>query len=276
MYQPTPAVTALQRAVGTNVVGLGNASRIFGGLDLGLAPDTNVPFGLDEFAEYDPIAPLTYFTQWGSNNHTSPGLREVYIFMPGVPSATVARRYGISYVLEPLGHAGPSGSVFDTRVGNENLFRIPGAATATLVPTDSSSGWPAVDAPGKAVPLEWTGPSNVRVTTDESSAQVLRLRVASFPGWQATIDGRPLALTPYLSMMLQAHIPPGRHVIELHYWPNRFTEGLVLAGLAVLGFVAAAVVVTWRRRSSPPPSDNLERDESFEPYSDSVEATSRS
>jgi uncharacterized membrane protein YfhO len=53
-------------------------------------------------------------------------------------------------------------------------------------------------------------------------------------------------MTPYLSMMLQAHIPPGEHVIELHYWPKRFTEGLVIAACAVLGFVVAAIVV--RRR----------------------------
>jgi uncharacterized membrane protein YfhO len=49
-------------------------------------------------------------------------------------------------------------------------------------------------------------------------------------------------MTPYLSMMLQAHIPPGKHVIELHYWPKKFTEGLVIAACAILGFVVAAVV----------------------------------
>ena len=70
--------------------------------------------------------------------------------------------------------------------------------------------------------------------------------MASLPGWHATIDGRPLTLSPYLSMMFQAHIPPGRHVIELSYWPRRFTEGIVLAALAVIGLVIAAIVA-WRR-----------------------------
>ena len=72
--------------------------------------------------------------------------------------------------------------------------------------------------------------------------------MASFPGWHATIDGRPLALTPYLTMMMQAHIPPGKHTIEFSYWPKRFTEGLVLAGCTVLGFVVVGIVI--RRRQS--------------------------
>ena len=42
-YQTTPGVTALQRAVGTSLVGLGEAS---GGLTLGLAPDANIPYGV--------------------------------------------------------------------------------------------------------------------------------------------------------------------------------------------------------------------------------------
>lgn len=246
MYKPTSGVTALQHAVGSALVGLGHSKGGFGGVGLGLAPNTNVPFGIDEFAEYDPIAPSTFFTKWTAINGTSNGLQSVYDFAPTINSATVARRYGISYVLEPRGAAGPSGGVFEARVGNEDLYRIPGAAIATLVPESSSSAWPSTDAAGKAVPVDWPGPSAVRVVTNASSPQVLRLRVASIPGWQATIDGRPLALTPYLSMMLQAKIPPGKHTIELHYWPNRFTEGLVIAAIAVVGFATAAVVV--RRR----------------------------
>jgi uncharacterized membrane protein YfhO len=48
-------------------------------------------------------------------------------------------------------------------------------------------------------------------------------------------------------MALQARIPPGKHIIELHYWPKRFTEGLAIAAVTVLAFVAAALV-SWRRK----------------------------
>lgn len=250
-YQSTPGIAALQRTVGSSLVGLGDNAKGYGGEGIGFAPNANIPYGIHQFAEYDPIAPLSWFTSWRTTNDTSPGLPFVYYFTPGIKSATVARRYGISYVLEPAGAPGPSGSVFDRRVGNEDLYRIPGAATATLVPANVSGAWPSIDARGTAVPVEWPSPSKVRMVTTSSSPQVLRLRVASLPGWHATIDGRPLTLSPYLSMMFQAHIPPGRHVIELTYWPKRFTEGIVLAALAVIG-LAIAGLVAWRRSVAAP------------------------
>jgi len=249
-YQPTPAVVALQRAAGTSLVGLGEGNEtLTGGLGLGLGPNTNIPFGIHEFAEYDPIAPSTYFSAWKSLNGTSPGLGLVFYFTPAIDTAAIARRYGISYVLERRGAAGPTGSVFDTRVGNEDLYRIPGAATATLVPAATSSRWPSIDARGTAVHVEWPGPSAARIETKSSTAQVLRLRVASFPGWQATIDGRPLALSTYAVVGLQARIPAGKHIIELHYWPKDFTEGIALAAVTVATFGVVAIV-TWRRKTT--------------------------
>jgi hypothetical protein len=247
-FQSTPGTVAVQRAVGSSLVGLGNIPTGYVGANgIGFAPNSNIAYGVHEFAEYDPIAPLAWFTSWTTTNGGYPGDALYYHFAPPIESARVARRYGISYVLEPLGAPGPSGGVFDKRVGDEDLYRIPGAATATLVSANPSGGWPAIDAPGTAVPVTRPSPSKVRLTTTSSSSQVLRLRVASLPGWHATIDGRPLTLSPYLSMMYQAHIPPGHHVIELTYWPTRFTEGIVLAAVAVVGLAVAAFAA--RRRS---------------------------
>ena len=246
-YKPTAAVIALQRYVGSSLVGLGVNQKDFGGLGLGFAPDTNIAFGIHEFAEYDPIAPLSYFKVWGGFNGTASGVPGVYDFIPGIPSATVARRYGVSYVLARAGVAGPSGSTFVAHLGSEDLYHIPGVATATLVPASASGAWPPIDARGTPVHVEWPSPSQIRIVTDSRSPQVLRLRVASFPGWKATIDGKTLPLATYLSMMLQAQIPPGSHVIELRYWPTRFSEGLVIAACTVLALLVASLVV-WRRR----------------------------
>ena len=99
------------------------------------------------------------------------------------------------------------------------------------------------------------------MVTTSSSATVLRLRLASFPGWQATIDGKPLALSPYLSMMLQAHIPPGKHHIQLHYWPKEFTDGIALAALAVAAFAGVALF-SWRRRLSSLSAGRIESENS--------------
>jgi hypothetical protein len=250
MYPTTPAIATVQRVVGSNVVGLDNPG-FFGGLGLGFSPNTNLPYDVDEFAEYDPIAPASFFSDWTAINQTLPGVPSVYEFDPGIATATVARRYGISYVLTPHGHPGPTGGVFITRAGNEDLYRIPGVAIATLVPETSSTDWPSTDAPGAAVAVKWPSPTEVRIVTDSSSPTVLRLRVTSIPGWHATIDGQPLPLATYLSMMFQVHVPAGKHVIVLRYWPKRFTDGLVIAACAVIGLVVAGLI-TWRRRTRAP------------------------
>jgi hypothetical protein len=184
-------------------------------------------------------------------NGTTAGSVLFYTFSPVIKSATVARRYGIAYVLAPSGVSGPTGGVFDRRVGGENLYRIPGAAEATLLPIRSPRGWPPTDAPGKGVTVEWPNPSTARIVTTSSTWTALRVRIALVPGWHATIDGQPLSLWPYLNMMFEAYIPPGHHVIELTYWPKQFSEGIVLAGLAAAGLAVAGVVV-WRRSVTSP------------------------
>ena len=55
-------------------------------------------------------------------------------------------------------------------------------------------------------------------------------------------------LQRYLGMMLQARIPPGRHVIVLRYRPPAFTVGLVLATAGVVGLLVLLVVGPARRR----------------------------
>jgi uncharacterized membrane protein YfhO len=91
-------------------------------------------------------------------------------------------------------------------------------------------------------------PGQWKVVTDASTPQVLRLRLTDVPGWKATIDGRPLALQSYAGVLLQARVPPGRHVIELTYWPDTFTLGLILAACSGAGLIIALVVSGRRRR----------------------------
>ena len=74
-----------------------------------------------------------------------------------------------------------------------------------------------------------------------ASSQVLRLRLTDVPGWHASLDGQPLALRPFNQVMVQADIPPGTHTVELHYWPETFSVGIVLALVSVVCLVAAPI-----------------------------------
>ncbi len=252
LLAPTPAVASLQKAVGSSLVGLGTesciASTYLGAPGQGILPQANVLFGVHELAMYDPLAPSAYYSVWHSLTGSDGGSSYYYQFCPAVTDIAAARRFGVGYVLEPPNTDGPSGSVFVKAVGDNQLYRIPGAAPATLVPTRPGHSLPSDDATGTPVGVQQASPGKWRVVTDSTSTQVLRLRLTDVPGWHATIDGQPLALQRFSGLMLQARLPPGRHVIVVHYWPIAFTVGLLLAACSVAGLAFAVLHELLRRR----------------------------
>jgi hypothetical protein len=253
---PTPAVTALQQAVGTSLVGLGTgscvASTFLGYPEPGILPEANIAYQVDELAIYDPLVPSAYFSSWKQLTGTAGGSAYYYLFCPSVTTVAAARRFGVGYVLEFHGHPGPVGSVLVGAVGDEELYRIPGAASATLVPAPSGTPLPPDGSPGTPVTVHQPDPATWHLVTDASSPQVLRLRLTDVPGWHATIDGRPLSLETYSGVMLQARVPPGRHQLVIRYWPTSFTVGLVLAACSAVGLLAAVIVEWVRRRKGNP------------------------
>jgi hypothetical protein len=253
-YLPrTPAVEALQRTVGSSLVGLGNLScQPFP--SLGILPNVNIAYDVHEFAAYDPVIPSAYFSYWKAATGRPGGFPTYKELCPAVTSATQGRRYGVAYVLESKGDHGPKGAVFDTMVGNEKLYRIPGVAPATLSTLGPRGSLPGPDALGTAVGVTHPDDASWKLTTDAPGPRVLRLRLTDVPGWHASIDGHPLALSQFSGFMLQARIPPGRHHIELHYWPDTFTVGLVLAAVAVLGLLLALVIAGVRDRGQAAPT----------------------
>ncbi len=246
-FAPTPGSLALKRAVGSSLVGFGFPQCLFTP-GLGIPVNDNIVYGVRELAVYDPMVPRDYYIAWKVSTGEQPGQPTVSHYCPGITTATIARDYGVSFVLEPPGDTGPIGGVYDTQVGGEGLYRIPGAASAILVPQPPSGQLPSDSAIGVPVAVTHPNPAAWRMTTESSTPQVLRLHLTNVPGWHATIDGRPLALKQYSLIMLQARIPPGRHVIELNYWPPAFTEGIVLAVIAAVGLLAAPVVAFALRR----------------------------
>jgi hypothetical protein len=261
-YFPTnPGITALQRTAGSDLVGYGSCRSLRyltgSAKQVGLWPNINVVYGIDELAVYDPILPTSYYREWLalSDQRTPPSLKQLGIFCARILTVAQARVFGVQYVLEPPGKRGPVGSVPVERVGVETLFSIPGSAPATLTPEPAGGAQLPTEAPGTPVPVTHPDPASWRLVVDGATANILRLRLTNAPGWHATLDGRPLALEPWASgVMLQAHVPPGRHVVVVHYWPNAFSAGIAVGAVTVMGFgvVGCAAVVLGRRRPRRP------------------------
>ena len=251
---PSAAVTALTKAVGGSTVGFGISTCFQGPAvsSLGILPEVNSLFGVHQLDFYDPVFPRGYFPAWASVSPSTAGVPIYNSFCPPVTTAVEARRFGVAFVLEPAGQAGPAGAIYDRTVGGEDLYRIPGSGDATLTPAPAGSKLPPLDAPGTPVTVHSPTPSSWKVTTSSGTSQVLRLRLTDEPGWHATIDGQPLKLVPYGQVMMEARVPAGHHVIELRYWPTLLTVGLMVAGLsAVLLLSASAVAWNKRHRRNP-------------------------
>ncbi len=251
LVAPTPAEAALQHAVGSSVVGLGSGACLLAP-GLGVLPNVNVMFGIRQMAVYDPLLQTSYFSGWQAVTGKSGGEPQISTFCPSVTSATVAREFGIGYVLTAHGSTAPVGGKFAETLGSgrgaEDLYRIPGAVAATFTPSSRSGASQPSPSIGAPISVSYPDPASWRLATDEQRPGVLRLHLFAAPGWHATLDGKPLSLETFSGFMLQASIPAGRHTVVVRYLPETFVAGGVLALCGVSGLVAAIVVARIRRR----------------------------
>ncbi|MDA8310579.1 MAG: YfhO family protein [Actinomycetota bacterium] len=260
----TPAIAALSHDTAGALVGMGTCPQLHAFPGTGIMPDVNATYGIDELVDYDPIMTTQYYAGLGGLLGTSrtPPAGENALFCPKVSSVRTARFFGASYVLEPPGAAGPPGTTLVATIRGERLYAVPGSGRATLVAlphgtgggqggTWSSSWEGRPGAPAVVQPARESEAGTWRVRVDAHGRSLLVLRVTAVPGWHATIDGRPLDLRTYDTLLLAAVVPPGRHVVVLHYWPSLFSVGLYLAaaaGAALAGTLGWALWVGRRRR----------------------------
>ncbi|MGH9296803.1 MAG: hypothetical protein ACRDZP_02360, partial [Acidimicrobiales bacterium] len=231
-YPVSPAMAALARDVGSAVVGLddGNASEVQDFVPVGVYPEVNLGYSFIEFAGHDPVLPQSYFEVLGNPQAKGgPGF-----FEPDIASAATARHFGIGYILARAGLPAPRGARFVADVAGEGLYKVPGAARASLV--GQSGGRNPI------APLSHPSPSEYDFTLDGSGGALVVLHVTDVPGWHATLDGRAVALDRYGGVMMSFRLPSklgaGPHSVRLWYWPARLTYGLAAALAAVLGLVA--------------------------------------
>jgi hypothetical protein len=246
---PQPAsIATLRHVTGSSNVGFGVPSCTA----VGVVPNANIAYEIHEFAIYDASIPKRYYTAWKHVTGSPGGFSALFTFCPGVNSSDLARRFGVVFVLEPKGAVGPTGGVFVRSIGSEDLYRIPGSGPVTATPLEPGGGSPPDDRPGVSIPVDQPNSTTWRVSTAMSTPQVLRFHLTDVPGWNASIDGRPLALHRYSGIMMQAVIPAGHHLVVLRYWPSTLSLGIVLALICVLALISVGVVGMVRRRRGDP------------------------
>lgn len=130
------------------------------------------------------------------------------------------------------------------------------AAAAHLLDPDVRSGRVALvegppvtpaGATGGSVEVNRYGPERIEVTANvpAGGTEVLVVNDAWYPGWVATLDGRPTAVRQTNFLVRGILVPPGRHDVVLRYPVPLTLEVGVLVSLAALG---ALLWLVWPRR----------------------------
>jgi hypothetical protein len=240
-YPTTPAVSTLKTLVGDSIVGLdgGNTTNVRLFSRIGFYPNVNLGYGINIFGIHDPVVPKAYFASWPIQA-AAPENFGVGLFVPDIDTVSLARRYGIGYVLVAPGIVPPPGMVRVTDLAGELLYRVPGSARFTFVS-------PA-DGVVKSVTTHGDGSYNVKVVSTVPSKLILR--VTNLPGWQVLVDGKVVSASVYDKVMLSVAVPAGAHQVTVHYWPKRLSEGIWLAFVVVLLFVSYFGFVFIRPRGT--------------------------
>jgi uncharacterized membrane protein YfhO len=88
-------------------------------------------------------------------------------------------------------------------------------------------------------------PNKVTIHTASDVAKLLFLSDVFDPGWHAYVDGKK---TPVLRAdydFRAVGLPPGNHVVEFRYFPDKLRIGFIVAGLAS---IAVCMRLFWKQR----------------------------
>ncbi len=243
VYPVSADVARLQAIVKTSLVGLdgGNTTNVRLFAHVGFYPNVNIGYHVRLFAVHDPLIPSAYFLSW-PDQRAAPSQFGVGLFTPDVNSASLARRYGISYVLVSPGLDAPRGMSYVTTIADERLYSVSGAAQFSVIgsvthPVTENIAGVSDNANGR-----YSFEANV---SPKLLAPRLIMRVTDLPGWHLAVDGRSVPVSQYQQVMMSAPLTPGHHRIVLWYWPRRLGYGIDLAFASIAAFV---IVVVFRLR----------------------------
>jgi hypothetical protein len=102
-------------------------------------------------------------------------------------------------------------------------------------------------APGRVLSLA-REPERVQIEAEAAGPATLVVSDAWWPGWEATLDGEPVAILRADLFVRAVRWPAGRHVLVMRYRPPEVAAGLAASALGLVAL--AALAARLRRRAS--------------------------
>jgi len=98
---------------------------------------------------------------------------------------------------------------------------------------------------GSVVVTYWS-PNQIRLTTNGSAGKLVLSEVL-YPGWQAWVDGQPVAIELYEGLFRSLDLGSGLHQVVFEFRPPTVFVGAAIAGIGWLAVLAILMI------SSPGP-----------------------
>lgn len=266
-YPVTPAVRTVLKLVGHQLLGIdvglqscvgaapGQSCGVRSWSGFGFYPDINLGYGIAELAVHDPLTPKAYFNSWPVPNAGQAGVGP-NVFAPSITSVGLARRYGVQYVLIDPDYPIPRGMQLVSTIRTDSgvqlrLAHVPSSGPFRFVP---APGVPVGAGEGRVISVSHPGDTTYRLHVEVAHTQRLAIRITNVPGWHATADGHPVALSRSSGDLLSALVPGGTTEVVLTYEPALLEWGWVLALAVLVVFVLVTAVPLGRglgRRRRP-------------------------
>lgn len=100
--------------------------------------------------------------------------------------------------------------------------------------------FPSSEESGTAA-VEMHAPGGLRIRTRSDQDAFLVLSEVFYPGWEATLDGKPASIMRGDYIFRTVYVPRGEHVVLLRYRPLSLRVGAGITALSLVLVLALAV-----------------------------------
>ncbi|MHB8263362.1 MAG: YfhO family protein [Acidimicrobiales bacterium] len=266
-YPSNTAVRKVEKLVGSHLMGAappppGASSSWYPTLPIagtGFEPESNIAYKVAVFAAHDPMLQREYLSSWQKvvSPHEPPLVASPGVFNPWFSNASLARLYGVKYLLALPGASGsvsvPSGTDLVLQEKTFSIYEVPDSHRFSLLSGKSvvrSAEHPS-SRYGKVTGYRWASNNQLQIHVHALEPATLLARITYVPGWHATVNGKTVAVHKAAGAMLSLRVPKGKSTVDLTYWPGAFTIGIAAAIAALVGMAGLAVLFSrWRHQAN--------------------------